>query len=512
MATEKRVAYTLKNVIWKYIYILVSSILPFIIRSLIIKFWGMNYLGINSICTSILQVLNISELGIGQALIINMYKPAARGDVKKVNSLLMLYKWFYWIIGIAVAIIGLILIFFLPYIVKGNGVVDINVTYVYLLYLLQSVVGYFAFPYSNAIFIANQESEKIDKYQTFVWLIVYTLQIFVLCLGNSYYHYVCLLPFATLMCGVINRFGMKKWYPDYHADTISRNDFDKGFWNSFIKQMAAMALSKLRTVFRNSIDSIVISTVMGVVMVAKYQNYMLILTVPLMLIGSLTAGILPSLGNGMAVETKESNLAVIRLVAFVLQWFGTIFATFLMCFYQPFMLIWTAGESMLSDVAMVMFVIYFYLRVISEISILIRNCSGVWWEGKEIPVIETLTNLVLNIIFSKIWGIEGVLLATIISMLLINIPLETYCVYKYYFEKKPWDDLKDYLRNGIIAMAAIAMTYIISRQSQGSGVSLFIVWTLECIAVPSLMWLIFNRKSEQLKGLIDIIKQIIYIH
>lgn len=111
-------------------------------------------------------------------------------------------------------------------------------------------------------------------------------------------------------------------------------------------------------------------------MVAKYQNYMLIMPVLLMLICSLTTGMLPTLGNGVALETRESNLTVTRLVAFLIHWVSTIFAAFLICFYQLFIRLWAGDEGLLSDTVMIMFVVFFYIREVSEISILVRNSSS----------------------------------------------------------------------------------------------------------------------------------------
>ena len=509
METETRVRHTIKNVVWTYIYNAIGCIMPFIIRSLIIYYWGLEYLGLNSLFSSVLQVLNISELGIGQAIVVNMYKPAANGDIKEVNKLLSLYAWFYRIIGFLVGVVGLILVPFLPYIISGSYPQEINILFVYFVYLLQSVIGYFAFPYCNAAFAANQKSEKTNKYQAFVWLIIYIIQIFVICYCHNYYLYVILLPIATLFCGIVIYLGMKKWFPLYSLESVKYDTFSKGFLITFVKQISAMALSKLRVVFRNSIDTIIISAFLGIIVVAKYQNYMLIMTVPLIIVNALPAGILPSLGNRVALEKAENNLKIIRLIAFLMQWVAIVCAAFLMCFYQPFVSIWAGKESVLSDTAMVLFVIYFYLKVIGEISTLVRNSSGIWWEGKWIAVFESIINLLLNIILVQFWGIEGIILATVISMLLINIPFETYYVYKYYLGIHPWKDLIDYLINGIIMCFAIGITYFVTRLHISKGIITMVMWVLECLLIPNVIWIMTHLKNQNLVEIIKIGKKML---
>lgn len=507
MATRERVNHTIKNVLWTYVYSGVGSVFPFIIRSLIIRYFGMEYLGLNSFYSSILQVLNVSELGIGQALVISMYMPASKGDTQEVNKLLSLYAKFYHILGIGIGIVGCALVPFLSRIVNGEYPENVNILIVYLIYLAQSVLGYFVFPYCNAAFIANQNVEKINKYQSIIWTVIYGVQIIAICIGHSYYMYLILMPVATLLCGIVNRMGMKVYFPQYYARQVKREEFDKTFWNSFIKRMSAMALSKFRIVFRSSIDTIIMATFMGVVVVAKYQNYILTMTVPLLLISSLTAGILPSLGNSVALESIESNLAVTRLISFMIHWIGTVFSTFLMCFYQPFMALWAGEESLFSELTVAMFVIYFYLRTISEISILVRNSSGVWWEGKWIAIVESLVNFGLNIVFVQIWGVEGILLATIISMLIINIPFETYYVYKYYFKIMPWKDLLRYLIDGCIAFITVTITYYITKSSCKSYENALVVMGIECIFIPNIILFLFHCKNEKFKRLVEIVIQ-----
>ena len=53
---------------------------PFLIRTVMIRFMGIDYLGLNSLFTSILSVLNLAELGVGSAMVFSMYKPVADKD------------------------------------------------------------------------------------------------------------------------------------------------------------------------------------------------------------------------------------------------------------------------------------------------------------------------------------------------------------------------------------------------------------------------------------------------
>ena len=97
-----------KNILFGTIYKIYQIIVPFVMRTLMIYQMGMEYAGLNNLFTSIFQVLNLAELGIGAALTCSMYKPIAEDDQTKICALLKLYKKCFTIIGWIVMVLGLI--------------------------------------------------------------------------------------------------------------------------------------------------------------------------------------------------------------------------------------------------------------------------------------------------------------------------------------------------------------------------------------------------------------------
>lgn len=64
-----------KNIIFGVILRIFQIFIPFVIRTAMIKYMGIEYLGLNGLFTSILQILNLAELGVGSAMVYSMYKP-----------------------------------------------------------------------------------------------------------------------------------------------------------------------------------------------------------------------------------------------------------------------------------------------------------------------------------------------------------------------------------------------------------------------------------------------------
>ena len=99
-----------RNIIWGVLNKIVTLGMPFITRTVMIYTMGMQYVGLGSLFTSILQVLSFAELGIGGAIVFSMYKPIAEGDNDKVCALLNFYKKIYRVIGCVILVVGLIMI------------------------------------------------------------------------------------------------------------------------------------------------------------------------------------------------------------------------------------------------------------------------------------------------------------------------------------------------------------------------------------------------------------------
>ena len=73
-----------RNFIFGVLYRFLMIILPFILRTVVIKYLGDLYAGTTSLFSSILNVLNLAELGIGISIVYCMYKPIAEGDDIKI--------------------------------------------------------------------------------------------------------------------------------------------------------------------------------------------------------------------------------------------------------------------------------------------------------------------------------------------------------------------------------------------------------------------------------------------
>ena len=132
---ENRIKNSKRNLIAGVLNKMVAMLFPFIIRTIMIKMIGVEYLGLNSLFTSVLSMLSITELGFGTSMVYNMYKPIAENDTDTVCALLNLYKKIYRIVGCVILGLGLVIMPFIKYFISGSYPSDINIYILYLWFL-----------------------------------------------------------------------------------------------------------------------------------------------------------------------------------------------------------------------------------------------------------------------------------------------------------------------------------------------------------------------------------------
>ena len=112
-----------------------QTVVPFLMRTVMIHCLGVEYLGLNSLFASILHMLNLAELGVGSAMVFSMYKPIAEDDTPRICALMRLYRRYYRLIGLVIGAVGLALTPLVPRLISGELPPELNVYWLYLLNL-----------------------------------------------------------------------------------------------------------------------------------------------------------------------------------------------------------------------------------------------------------------------------------------------------------------------------------------------------------------------------------------
>ncbi|MBQ7573406.1 MAG: oligosaccharide flippase family protein [Clostridia bacterium] len=424
-----RTQHAKRNIITSVINKLVSMLATFIMRTVIIRYLGSVYLGLDSLFVSLLSILSLAELGVGSAMVFSMYKPIAENDTPAVCALLKLYRTIYRWIAVAMTVIGLAIVPFLPIIVKSEMPEGMNLYILYLINLSSTVLSYLLFAYRGSLFTATQHFSVNNNIFTYFKIGSAVAQSVAVIVFRNYYYYTLVLPLTEILKNYVIYIISNRMYPQYQCEgTVPKEEID-----NIKKRVAGMFLYRLSHVFSNSLDSIVLSAFLGLTVLAKYNNYYYVLNAVVGILSLVSTSLTASVGNSIVLESQEKNYADFNKLQVLYMWLTAWCTMCLLCCYQPFVKLWVGEEMLFGDGIMVIFCIYFFSRNLNSICYIYRQAAGLWWQDRFRPVAETITNFVLNIVLVKIIGMTGVMFSTLFCIIFIDCVWGSRTLFKYYF-------------------------------------------------------------------------------
>lgn len=511
-----------RNILWGILYKVFSLGLPFITRTVMIYTLGMQYVGLGSLFSSILQVLSFTELGIGSALVFSMYKPIAEADDEKVCALLKFYRKTYRIIGIVILLLGLSVMPFLDKLIASDLPNGVNLQILFSIYLLNSVIGYFLYAYKQSLFTASQRTDMISKIGMCLQLLSSIAQISVLVFVRNYYIFVIIIPVITCLNNICVGILTDKCYPEYRC----RGQLESKELKSIEKKVGGMVFQKIGGIVLSSADTIVISAFLGLTTLAIYQNYYYIISSIFGFLAVIMQSIIAGIGNSVVTETTSKNYNDFKKFNFIYIWIVSWCTICLLCLCQPFMKLWVGQENMLGNRMVILFAIYFFVHKWCDMLYVYQEACGIWWETRFVPLLAAVVNLIVNIVLVITIGLPGILISTIISVVFIYDIGYAKVLFNTYF-KKIRGGLKSYWTRQLIYLltvicASIATVWLCSCLNISSSFLQIVAYGVVCVVVPNLFFFVAWRKliefdyikeiaNKIIKKLVRMIKQITQI-
>ena len=452
-----RTANVKRNIAYGMMQVIVSILLPFIVRTLLIYRWGAEYLGMNGLFTSILSVLSLMELGFGTAVVYSLYKPAAVNDTDTICAYLGYFRRIYRFVGIAVLAVGLALIPFLGNLVRDPELPGgMSLTLTYLIFLSDSVISYLLYGYMTAIPTAFQRRDVLSRIDMFAAVLKCAVQSMILLSTRNFYFYLISMPVITVFRNLVTARVVTKLYPGITC----RGGLDTGQKSELYRKVYGILINKLTNVSRNSIDSLCISAFLGLAVTGMYNNYYFVMTGVVSFSAVICGSMMPSVGNSIALESRSKNYNDMRLFDFIYMAAAGWAVTCMLCLYQPFIAVWAGKSMMLGAPVAIGLCAYFYILKTGDIRWVYHEGAGLWWECRFIMIGEAAANVVLNILFCRIWGVAGIVLATVLSVFVTNCLLCPALLFRLYFRN---GRLREYWMDHIYYTLTALLTAACSR-------------------------------------------------
>ena len=487
------------NVFSNLFIVLFQTIMLFVVRTFFIKILGEENLGLSGLFTNILNILSVTELGIGTIISFSLYKPLSENDTKKINALMNFYKKFYYLAGIIIIVLGILIIPFLPFFVKDYNANNVYV--IYLLYLINTAFIYFV-AYKEILILSDQKNYKLTNINFIFMLIMYLLQIFVLVKFKSFVLYLVVQFIITLIQKIFINIYITKSYPK--VDFKSKNKLDKKTLKEIKDNLKCLFFNKVGELLIFCTDNLLISSLVNLVSVGIYSNYSSIITITRTLINSIYTAVTASFGDFALKADGESKKVIFEImdfVRFLLYGICTI-GFFLLINY--FITLWIGKDYVFNMLITFIICLNFYLMGTQVSLDVIKQALGFFKKDRFVTLIQAVFNLVLSIILGLKYGIIGILIATSVSYIILPCWNKPYLIYKYVLKRSSKGYFIEFFKNIIILVFCTIIALTINNLIIFNN--LYIQFVLKGIITASIFVIsiiIIYGKTDEFKYIIN---------
>lgn len=472
-------------------------LLNFIQRTVFIYTLGKDYLGLQGFVTSLLSILSLAELGLGDAIIFALYKPLAEKDNEKIQSLMQYYAKAYKIIGITIGIIGVVLLPFIEFFVTGD-MPDINLYLVYLLYLFNTVSTYF-FAYKRSILQADQKAYICGLYQYFFQIVQAIIQIILLIKTHDFIIYIIIQIICSIVMNIAISNKANKDY-SYIKKTVGK-PLTKKDKEGITKNIKALVLHKLGGVIVNNTGTLLMSKFVGIGIVGIYANYRMIITSMTNVLYQIVSAFTAGLGNLGAENDKEKLYEIYNVLELGCFWMYSFSTVCIFVLINPFVEMWVGKEYLFNIGTVALLSINFYILGMRQLVLTTRTALGLFWFDRYKPLIESIVNLVVSLILVKYLNINGIFIGTLMGYVLVDLSIEPYVLFRHGFDK----GLKQYYIKYIIELAHMVVTAIITYRIcsliTGNTWLIFIIKVIVCVCCSLFSLFVISCKQKEFKEL-----------
>lgn len=491
-----------KNTFLNLVNIAVNTIISFVTRTYLIRYLGLETLGVNATIVETINMLNVTELGIQAAISYKMYEPIQNNDIERQQKLFALYRKAYRLVGLIIFTAGLCILPFLKAIVNTK----ISMTLVYAVYLLQlgnAALGY-ALSYYKLLFLTHEKQYVTTRIDILVTIFARIVQMVLLFLTKNYIIYIACNYIISIFGNYIIKQRSKK---DYN-EIIQPTSVEKGDVLKLFSELKQMVVGTLMTYINGSTDNIMNSFFFGSLSTGFVSNYKTVTNIMKTFLSSLVLSLTPTWGTYL--YSKNNDEASLRdhlnssIFAFYVLLIILLVPT--LCLIDSFVVIWLGKEFVIDKAITILVIVEIFCAFLNEPARLITNNYGMFKEEKEISIVATIFNLACSFLFSKLIGTPGIFIGTLVSTLICWILRSRVVMNKCY--KESGRMFEEYWLNNLLYVATFfALSFLCSRVTEMIVINnLILQFIIRGIAIEIILvvyFFVFWKKDTRMEFLLD---------
>lgn len=456
----ERVHKSILNAEVNLLFYFLSLFLTFFSRKIFLDNLGAEFIGLTGTLNNILGYLNLSELGISACIGYFLFKPIQTNNRKEIQDILSLLGYLYNWIGGIIFVGAFIVSLFFP-LIFSNAELSLGIIYfAFYSFLGSSLIGYFI-NYRQILLSADQKNYLVAIYYQSAKLVKLALQIFLAYHYKNLYVWVAVEFFFGIIGCIILNWKINKEYPWLKVNKSQGRQFLKQYPEIIVKTKQVF-IHKIKDFVLVKSDELFIFLFVSLKMVAYYGNYMIIISKLISMFSAVTGSVGASVGNLVAEGNKERMLKVFWEYTTIQHTIAAILSFSLYTLLEPFVAHWLGSEYIMDNRILILLVIYIYITN-SRNSVDSFNYAHGMYADVWSAWAELIINISVTIICGLKWGIIGILLGKIASLIPIVVLWKPYYLFTSGFKEPVSFYWKGVIRNYAISVFSFVAALIMLR-------------------------------------------------
>ncbi|WP_318520997.1 lipopolysaccharide biosynthesis protein [Photobacterium leiognathi] len=406
------------HLVLSVLYTFITGMLAFYINRVFYEYLGAESLGLLKLFTNILAYLNLAEMGLGTISAALLYKPLHENNYQIISNIIYTISSLYKKIALFVLIIGIGFNFLLPQIIDNT---NYTVMIYWTIYVIAISITYYYARYP-ILLTADQKYGYVQTLKNCIKIGMQVSQVFAIVYYNSFLIFIILILISNVFEWVFYLIYMKGKY-NYLKTTIPRKD------KRVIKKTRQMIVHQMAGVLVFNTDYIILAKYVSLSTVAVYSSYIMITQFMMLFINNIIQVIRPKFGNFYA---KSERGVIVESVyyLFAVNMFLATFIVSVLYFALPLIIkFWMGDDFIISKTTLILLLVNVYIEISRKTIDMVKVVSG-YFKDIHLPIIEGFLNLVMSLVLVKFYGLNGVILGTIISNVIIVVIAKPYFIFR----------------------------------------------------------------------------------
>ena len=273
-------------------------------------------------------------------------------------------------------------------------------------------------------------------------LMKYFVEIVLLLVFSNFILYLIVEILASILQNLVVTHKAEKEYPDILVR--SKEKLSSTEKKELLKDIKGLSMFKISGSIGNSIDNVLVSSMVSTTMVGYLSNYTMIRRQLEALLMQFFSAVLPSVGNLVSEKNSEKQYIIFNRIYYISFLVVCFCATSFAALSQPFISMWIGESYLLENRIPQIIAIDFFLYILLQAIASFRTANGMFVKGQYRPLITAILNLFLTIVFIKWYGIWGAIMATVVCRLVTQW-YDPFLLFKYVFGKPFYKFLIKYI-------------------------------------------------------------------